>query len=153
MTREQWLVDAVHCMAPLFAEKGITLPPILISVGWAPRKEPHIGGTTYPSCADDCAWEAHAEGHIDTAVIFMSPNVLPPVKSAAYGLSMLLHELTHAGLRSGKHDTRFRDTLQSFGWGEDINDPRNHDICLVFQLDSIAHALGPFPTSRGLNLG
>lgn len=83
-TREEWLVEGVKALTPLFEAINQTLPPVKVSVGWpggSGRKNATIGQCWSPSVAKD-----------EVSHIFVSPVLDDAVRV----LDVLTHELVHA---------------------------------------------------------
>lgn len=83
-TREEWLVEAIAALTPLFEENEVTLPAVKVSVGWPGgqgRKNSVIGQCWSPEVAAD------AVSHV-----FISPVLDDSIRV----LDVLAHELVHA---------------------------------------------------------
>lgn len=83
-TREEWLVEGVKALSPIFGQVGETLPPVKVSVGWPGgrgRKNSVIGQCWSPAVAAD-----------EVSHVFVSPVLDDAVRV----LDVLAHELVHA---------------------------------------------------------
>jgi hypothetical protein len=83
-TREEWLVEGVRALAPIFEEAGEALPAVKVSVGWPGgrgRKNSVIGQCWSPTVAAD-----------EVSHVFISPVLADPARV----LDVLAHELVHA---------------------------------------------------------
>lgn len=108
-TREQWLIEAVQKLRPLFFKQGYKVPKVRVSCGWPSSrglsaKKPSIGECWDSKAADD---KVHQ--------IFLSPRLKNPLDS--YGvIPTLAHEMAHAvvGLKN-KHNSVFKKCIRSIG--------------------------------------
>lgn len=82
-TREEWLVEGVAELAPLFEQIGETIPDVKVSVGWP-------GGSGRKNSVIGQAWSkaASADG---VAQVFVSPVLDDSVRV----LDVLTHEIVH----------------------------------------------------------
>lgn len=82
-TREEWLVEGVAELAPLFEQIGETIPDVKVSVGWP-------GGSGRKNSVIGQAWNkaASADG---IAQVFVSPVLDDPIRV----LDVLTHEIVH----------------------------------------------------------
>ena len=83
MNREEWLIEGVKHLAPIFKAAGYTLPPVKVSCSWP-------GGGSARRRIGEC-WPT-SYSHAGINEIFISPVIADPVKA----LDILAHELCHA---------------------------------------------------------
>lgn len=83
-TREQWLMDAIAALRPMFQEKGIEIPEVRVSVGWP-------GGRGSKSDTIGQCWNTECSAD-KKPQIFISPVVSEPLQA----LATLAHEMIHA---------------------------------------------------------
>lgn len=140
-TREGWLLAAVEALAPLFAEVGITLPTVRVSVGWpggAGKKDNVIG---------QCWSRAAAEDGVSN--LFISPAL----GDAQTVLATLVHELIHAvdDCQSG-HKGAFRKYALALGLAGKMT-ATVPGPALAGCLDALALDLGVYPHGRMVTAG
>lgn len=101
--REAWLHAVAEHLRPLFKEKGYTLPPFRVGLGFTSKGE---NGTRIGECWTD---RASGDGHHE---IFISPVLDDPLIVAG----VLAHELCHAavGIPAG-HGPLFRKCAVAIG--------------------------------------
>lgn len=132
MTREEWLVDAVVALVPLFPA-DVVFPPVKVSVGWPKgASDRKVMGQCFNKtvCID-----------AETFHMFISP-VLDSAKEV---LPVLLHELVHAVVGvEVQHRREFIDMAHHVGlerpWTQAIT-----SAALNLRLEEIAAALGSYP--------
>lgn len=86
-TREAWLEAAVEELKPLFANIGVELPKVRVSVGW-----PSKGGTATKGKVVGQCWNSKASKD-GVAQIFVSPTMGDDLVAT---LGVVCHELIHA---------------------------------------------------------
>jgi hypothetical protein len=139
-TREDWLVNAVSGLRPLFAEKSILLPDrIRISCGW-----PHAGnrGRGIAHTIGQC-W-ARKASHDGTSELFVSPVLDDGVTVGG----VLTHELVHSAddCRNG-HRGPFRKMAIALG----LEGPMRATYpgpALKERLNALVASIGPYPHAR-----
>lgn len=86
VTREEWLNKAAVCLAELFDQNDLTVPPVKISCGWPTKGATSTKHRTLGQCfTKACSTAAVNE-------IFISPVIADPIEV----LGVLTHELAHA---------------------------------------------------------
>jgi hypothetical protein len=140
-TREEWLVEGVKALAPIFAQEGETLPAVKVSVGWP-------GGRGRKNAVIGQCWHKDASSD-GVAQIFVSPVL----DDASRVLDVLAHELVHSvDENASGHRGRFAKIAKAIGLegkmtatvaGEGLKD------CL----DKIAADLGDYPHAALINPG
>lgn len=108
-TREQWLLEAVKLMVPLFADKGYKMPPVRVACGWPSVKAISAKSRRIGEC-----WAPFASTD-KVSQIFISPCLIEP--AAAQGvLDTLVHEVVHAvvGNKEG-HNAVFGKCARAVG--------------------------------------
>lgn len=131
-TREQWLLQAVTQLKPLFKAAGEDLPEVRVSVGWPGGRGKKVG------VIGQC-WSAAAVKDRKPA-IFISPALTH--EDPALILSTLVHELVHATGKYG-HRGEFSKLAAAVGlvkpWpATAASEP------LKERLEKLAKKLGPF---------
>lgn len=140
-TRESWLNEAVHHLAPEFERVGAPLPQrIRIAIGFCStgRRGRRVG-----ECWTDTA---SADQHYE---IFIRPEIADPIET----LDILAHELVHTAVGvKAKHGKIFRRVALAIGltgrMRSTVAGPE-----LLAKLQTINAALGVFPHAelRGSN--
>jgi hypothetical protein len=137
-TREQWLELAVLKLRPLFADQGIDLPAVRVSVGWPSR-----GGTANKGKVIGQCWKTTVATD-GIAQIFISPVLgADPVQT----LGVLIHELIHAvdDCTSG-HKGDFAKMAKRMGLaGKMTATVVIDDSELAGELRKLMKEIGPFP--------
>lgn len=138
-TREQWLMQGVDALRPIFTEAGYEVPErVRVSCGFpgggSARKR--IGEAWDPSAAND---------HV--AQIFISPTI----EQGTRALDILAHELVHVtvGNKHG-HKKPFKDCATAIGLTGKMTATVAGDELLA-KLTEIVSKLGDYPHA-GLNL-
>lgn len=133
-TREAWMLAAVEAFAPWFAEQGVTLPAVRVSVGWPGGRgnKQHVVGQ---------CWMASSVAD-KVPAIFVSPVQQAPGDV----LETVLHELIHAA-GNGGHRGGFRKLGLALGFMDPMTSSPASPA-LKEKLAAIAEKLGPFPHSR-----
>lgn len=136
VTREEWLTSAISALGPLFAEAGVTLPRVRVSVGWPGgngRKNSVIGQCWHKS--------ASADG---VAQIFISPVL----DDATRVLDVLAHELVHAvDENASGHKGNFARIAKLIGLTGPMTATTAGDD-LKARLDVVVDAIGAYPHAR-----
>jgi hypothetical protein len=136
--REQWLIEAVSHLEPLFLRMGYVIPPVKVSVGFPSTG---INGRHLGQC-----WSSKSA--IDGVnQIFIAPHLKTPFDF----LDTLVHELVHAvdDCQSG-HGDNFKRIALDVGLKGPMRSAGAGDS-LKQDLTRIAEKLGVFPHGR-LNL-
>lgn len=88
-TREQWLLEAVKLMSPLFAQHGYKIPTIRVACGWPSSRALSSKKRVLGEC-----W-ANTAAEDKVSQIFISPFLVKV--DEPYGvLDTLMHEVVHA---------------------------------------------------------
>lgn len=139
-TREQWLTQATDRLRPLLTTVEVVLPPkLLLSVGF-----PKSGGgakTTIGQC-----WGQQASADGSTQHIFVCPTLSRPTLV----VSVLLHELVHAGVGvDAKHRGPFARAMRALGFTGRLTATDDNDVTetLKAQLDAVVADLSEYPHS------
>lgn len=108
-TREQWLLDAVKLMTPLFVSKGYKIPSVRVACGWPSVKALSAKSRRIGEC-----WSTEAAKD-KVSQIFISPW-LKEVADSPGVLPTLVHEVVHAvvGIKEG-HNKVFGKAARAVG--------------------------------------
>jgi hypothetical protein len=134
-TREEWLVEAVRLISPLFAEipDAPAMPPVRISVGWP-------GGRGKKGNVIGQAW-AKAAAADGVAQVFVSPVLADAVRV----LDVVVHELVHVvDENQSGHRGRFAKIAKALGLEGAMTATVAGDA-LKGKLSEIHAALGAYP--------
>lgn len=144
-TREQWLLDAVKLMAPLFAQHGYKVPPVRVACGW-----PSIKALSAKSRRIGECWAAKAAKD-GVSQIFISPWLAEPSDPQGI-LPTLVHEVVHAvvGNKEG-HNAVFGKCARAVGLEGKLT-ATNAGEALVEQCKQWAAKLGEYPHAQLDNL-
>lgn len=137
-TREQWLVDAVDKLRPMFKDVGYPLPKnVRVSCGWPSKRAMSRGGNRR---IGEC-WVAEAsEDKIPQ--IFISPSIEDSVDV----LDILTHELIHAiGISGHKQDFKVVAMLVGL---EGPMTATHAGEKLKSRLDKLAKKIGDYPHAK-----
>lgn len=138
-TREEWLQAAIKLLYPAIMQPhGYELPENLsVSCGWPKGK-----GTGH---AIGQCWSSSLSEDNKTVHIFISPELSKPERV----LDVLLHELTHAALGTGKgHGKEFKKAVKLFGLvGKATATYAAEDGPLYAMLSEFSAQLGAYPHS------
>lgn len=133
--REQWLIEAVDHLTPIFERMGYTIPPVKVSVGFPSTggKGRHLGQCWSSKSSED-----------GTNQIFIAPHLETPIDF----LDTLVHELVHAvdDCESG-HGDNFKKIALDVGLKGPMRSAGAGDA-LREDLFRIAEKLGSFPHGR-----
>lgn len=135
-TREEWLLEAVVRIAPLFSARDYTVPENLnVSCGFPSRNALSDKKQAIGECWSDKASQGNQ------FEIFISPILSEPVRV----LGVLVHELCHAivGHDAG-HGPRFRKCAEALGLEGKMTATTESDS-LRATLAIISDELGPYP--------
>lgn len=132
-TREAWMGRAVDAMRPWFAEHGLTVPPVRVSIGWP-------GGRGSRANSLGQCWDPTVVGD-KVPAIFVSPVQGDPVEV----LETIGHELIHAAGHM-HHRAPFQKVARTMGYmnGGKTKSSRAESPDLYARLDALAADLGPF---------
>ena len=140
-TREEWLIEGVKALAPLFDALGESIPAVKVSVGWPGgrgSKNSVIGQCWHPEAAADKA--AH---------IFISPVLDDAVRV----LDVLAHELCHAiDVNASGHKGNFARLAKGIGLTGKMTATVASDE-LAETLRGIVADLGDYPHGALLAMG
>ena len=135
-TREQWLLEAIEGVKPLFKNAGQELPPVKVSVGFPPvgglRRSRRVIGVCFAKTATKD----------NVPQIFINPTI-EDVDNECGILATLVHELVHA-LGIHGHGKSFRDVAVAVG----LTGQMRSTIAspwLVAELKGIVRTIGSFP--------
>jgi len=131
LTREEWLLQAIEAVKPIFQEKGHIVPNVKVSCGFpSTGKDRHIG---------ECWSKEISEGDINE--IFISPKLDDPVEV----LDTMIHELVHAVDNcKNSHGPLFKKIALSVGLEGKMRGAHASEK-LLKRLGDIAKPLGPYP--------
>lgn len=131
VNREQWLQNAVTALRPVFAEQGITLPPVHVSCGFPKGNVRKVIGQCWATTSSD-------DG---TAHLFVSPFVAESLRV----LDILVHELIHAvdDCKSG-HKGEFVRMMKTMGL-EGKATATHAGEALTITLQGIVESIGGYP--------
>lgn len=131
--REAWLHKAIKALTPMFAEKGINLPPkVQVSCGFP-------GGGSARKRIGEC-WNTNAAGD-GVNHIFISPRLEQPV----IVLATLIHELIHAADNcENGHKAPFKSMAVAMGLEGKMTATVPGDE-LIETLKGVAEKLGDYP--------
>ena len=133
--REQWLMQAVEHIVPLFEEYGYVVPPVKVSVGFPSTgaKGRHLGQCWSTKAAIDGVNQ-----------IFIAPHLQTPFDF----LDTLVHELVHAvdDCQSG-HGENFKKIAKDVGLLGPMRSA-SAGALLKQRLNLITEQLGSFPHGR-----
>lgn len=141
VTREAWLQALAEYIRPWYEERGVTVPPVRIGVGYTSKgaRSKRIGECWHPSASADGVPE-----------VFIHPSLHDPTEVAA----TLVHELIHAGVGiEAKHGPGFKAVAVPLGLqGKMTATYAGPD--LLARLVPVLDDLGPYPqaafTPRGV---
>lgn len=133
-TREAWLQAAAQQMRKWYAEIGLEIPEIRVSLGQGGSKQ-SLGFCYHKACAAD-----------EIPQIYINPLIDPTDLAAPQGiLATLCHELIHAALPDGAgHKKTFAKWATEIG----LEGKPTHTAAgqgLVLKNAALAEALGDFP--------
>lgn len=141
LTREQWLIQAVSALTPLFTAQGYKVPAVHVTCGWPSSrglsaKKPSIG---------EC-WDNKASAD-KVNQIFISPRLSDPLGSFGV-LPVLAHEVAHAvvGIKN-KHNKVFGKCVRAIGLEGKLTATVGGAEFLK-QCESIVNKLGKYPHSE-----
>ena len=109
LTREQWLIQAVGELSPMFKAQGYEVPAVHVTCGWPSSR----GLSAKKPCIGEC-WDNKASAD-KVHQIFISPRLADPL--GGYGvLPTLAHEVAHAvvGIKN-KHNKVFGKCVRAIG--------------------------------------
>jgi hypothetical protein len=141
ITREQWLVQAVEIITPLFKEQGHKVPKVRASCGWPSSrglssKKPAIGECWSSKCSSDGVHE-----------IFISPR-LSDADSQGGVLATLVHEVVHAAVGlENKHNKVFRKCAIAVGLEGKMTATTAGEALMV-RIKEWSSALGDYPHAK-----
>jgi hypothetical protein len=133
--REEWLMQAVDQIKPIFENKGYQVPPIKVSIGFpsSGAKGRHLGQCWPTRLSEDGVNQ-----------IFIAPHLPTPIEV----LDTLVHELVHAvdDCQSG-HGDNFKRIAKDIGLKGPMRSAGAGEL-LMRDLFKIADLLGHFPHGR-----
>lgn len=136
LNREAWLQKATTSIRKaVFAPKGLTVPPVHVSVGFPSRKALSLTQRVVGQC---WAGDASADG---SAQIFITPLL-----GEAEALDTLVHEMLHAFTPADQHGGMFKQLMPVIGL-EGKPTTASANAVLKATLVDIAGKLGPYPHS------
>lgn len=139
--REQWLLDAVKLLIPLFEEKGYKVPAVRVACGWPSVKAMSAKSRRIGEC-----WAPFASTD-KVSQIFISPYLVEPAAEQGV-LSTLVHEVVHAvvGNEEG-HNKVFGKCARAVGLEGKLTSTHAGEA-LVTQCKEWVKKLGPYPHAK-----
>jgi len=131
-TREDWLLEAVELLRPLFKAKGYLIPPVQVSCGFTSTgvRSGHVG---------QCWTKSSASNEINQ--IFISPTLTTPFEV----IDTLVHELVHAvDDCKNKHGPVFKKIALKVGLVGPMRGATAGPVLKPILLD-LVQRLGPYP--------
>lgn len=119
MNREQWLMEAVAKITPLFTGAGLKVPELRVSCGFPSRGGLAIKKKVIGECWDGlCATDGKPQLFISPMLQENSCDIQPakPFASAQGVLATLVHEMVHASVGcAAKHGPKFKAAMKKVG--------------------------------------
>jgi hypothetical protein len=130
-TREEWLIELVEKLRPMYEDAGLTIPAVRVSCSWPSKSIRKRLGECWHSTAS-------ADG---SRQIFITPILVIGQDIAA----IMCHELLHACLPDNVgHKAPFKQGMKKIGLeGKATATHANHE--LAERLNTICIALGEYP--------
>lgn len=140
-TREQWLLDAVKLMIPLFKQHGYKVPPVRVACGWPSSRALSVKKRVLGEC-----WAAEAAKD-KVSQIFISPY-LNDVNDPCGVLPTLVHEVVHAVVgNKEKHNKVFGKCARAVGLEGKLT-ATNAGKVLLGHCKEWATKLGEYPHAK-----
>jgi len=133
--REEWLMEAVEQIRPIFERVGYQVPPVKVSIGFPSTgsKGRHLG---------QCWSTKSSEDGLNQ--IFLAPHLETPVEY----LDTLVHELVHAVDNcSSRHGAGFKKIAKDVGLKGPMRSASAGEL-LIKRLVKISDSLGCLPHGR-----